>query len=61
MFEGKLGKQMMIDQGYVPKTCTLDPQIAGILIYTETAAGRDVCAGCNMDRAICKGRPRTGE
>ena len=34
MFEGKIGKDMMIKQGYVPKTCTLDDRIAGPLIWS---------------------------
>ena len=58
MFAGPLGKKMMIEQGYVPRTCTLDDKIAGPLIYSEVSAGRDPCAGCLMDRAACKGRPR---
>ena len=58
MFEGPIGKQMMIQQGYVPVTCTLDDQIAGSLIYSMTSAGKDVCAECNHDRNICKGRPK---
>lgn len=47
----------MIDQGYVPSTCTMDDQIAGILIYSEISAGRSPCAGCNMDRSVCRGQP----
>lgn len=58
MFVGPLGKQMMIEQGYVPETCTMPVEIAGPLIYDEVKAGRDVCAGCNDDRAVCEGRPR---
>lgn len=58
MFAGDLGKRMMIEQGYVPPTCTLDPAVAGPLIYTEVSAGRDPCAGCHADRQICHGRPK---
>lgn len=58
MFEGKLGRDMMIQQGYVPSTCTLPDELAGPLIYSEVSAGRDPCAGCNHDRSICKGRPK---
>ncbi len=58
MFQGKLGKEMMIDQGYVPKTCILPEEFAGPLIWSEISAGRDVCAGCNEDRGICQGRPK---
>ena len=61
MFEGELGKKLMIQQGYVPETCILPPETAGPLIYSETKAGRDVCAQCNADRAICHGRPRENE
>lgn len=60
MFEGKIGKQMMIQQGYVPPTCTLPDECGGSLIYSETSAGRDVCAGCSRDRLECKGRPMKG-
>lgn len=55
MFEGENGKKMMINQGYVPVTCTLDPKIAGPLIWSEINKGRSPCEGCNADRAICKG------
>jgi hypothetical protein len=48
---------MMIAQGYVPATCTLPEAFAGTLIYSETNAGRDVCAGCTADRSVCHGRP----
>lgn len=37
----------------VPETCTLDPRLRAIVEMTEP----DPCAGCNMDRAVCKGRP----
>lgn len=59
MFEGPRGKKMMIEQGYVPATCTLDEKVAGPLIHSETAAGHDVCAGCHENRDVCKGRRRT--
>ena len=58
MFEGELGKTMMIEQGYVPTTCELPVAIAGPLIYAEVSAGRDPCAGCNGNRAVCFGRPK---
>jgi len=60
MFTGKLGKDMMIQQGYVPPTCTLDAKIAGPLIYSEISAGRDPCSGCNSDRSICEGSKKNG-
>lgn len=47
----------MIDQGYVPATCTMDDRIAGLLIYSEISAGRSPCAGCNADRSQCHGKP----
>jgi hypothetical protein len=59
MFSGELGKKMMIQQGYVPATCTLPVELAGPLIWSEINAGRDVCAGCEADRTVCKGRPQT--
>lgn len=61
MFEGPIGKKMMIEQGYVPATCTLPVELAGPLIWSEVNAGRDTCAGCNDDRSKCNGRPRRGE
>jgi len=57
MFKGPIGKRMMIRQGYVPDTCTLDDQLAGLLIWSEVNKGRDPCAGCTQDRKICGGRP----
>jgi len=57
MFKGPIGKSMMIRQGYVPPTCTLDDQLAGPLIWSEVNAGRDPCAGCTADRSMCDGRP----
>jgi len=61
MFEGQLGKDMMIEQGYVPAGCTMDPKIAGPLIYSEINAGRVPCAGCAEDVATCKGPLPTTE
>jgi hypothetical protein len=58
MFAGEAGKQMMIQQGYVPATCTLPVELAGPLIWSEVNAGHDVCAGCEEDRAKCCGRPK---
>lgn len=54
-------KDLMIQQGYVPSTCTLPEPLAGMLIWQEINAGRDVCVGCNMDRSICKGRKKSNE
>jgi hypothetical protein len=58
MYGGPIGKQMMIQQGYVPATCTLDDKIAGPLIYSEISAGRSPCWDCNMDRSECNGQPK---
>jgi hypothetical protein len=56
MFEGPIGKTMMIEQGYVPPTCTLDDKLAGPLIWSEINAGRSPCWGCNAARDICQGQ-----
>lgn len=58
MFGGQIGKDMMIRQGYVPKTCTLPIEYAGPLIWDCVNKGIDVCSGCNADRTVCKGRPK---
>ena len=58
MFEGPIGKRMMIEQGYVPPTCTMDDRVAGPLIYSEINAGRNPCWECNADRAVCHGAER---
>ncbi len=58
MFEGPIGKQMMINQGYVPATCTLPEEFAGPLIYDEICRGNSPCDGCNADRLICKGQDK---
>lgn len=58
MFTGERGKELMIQQGYVPATCTLPAEMAGPLIYAEVSEGRSPCWGCNDDRAICKGQPK---
>jgi hypothetical protein len=46
-------RELCIKQGYVPATCKMPGQMIFLLIKRE-----DPCAGCNMDRAICKGRPK---
>lgn len=50
-------KQMAVQQGYVPATCTLDGQLVILLVNK----GEDPCSGCNADRLVCKGRPRSKE
>ena len=57
MYAGKIGKDLMIGQGYVPATCTLPLELAGPLIYSEICAGRSPCDRCNHDRNVCKGKP----
>lgn len=51
---------ILVAQGYVPNTCTLHPELAMLLFMAEMLrdATYDPCAGCNSDRAICKGRPK---
>jgi len=61
MFSGPIGKQMMIEQRYVPPTCTLPDEMAGPVIYAEVSAGRSPCDGCNEDRSKCNGSPRDPE
>ena len=41
-------------RGYVPQTCLLD----GELVMSEVLRGVDPCAGCNVPRAKCAGRPK---
>lgn len=53
MFEGALGKKMMIEQGYVPRTCTLNEQVAGPTIWYEINAGRSPCwAAMQIDKSV---------
>lgn len=52
-------KDLMVQQGYVPATCTLQDPVAGLLIWTEINRGKDPCGGCNMDRSKCKGRNKS--
>jgi len=59
MFAGSAGKKLMVEQGYVPPTCTLPPELAGPLIYSEIQAGRSPCCGCAHDRLKCHGQPQT--
>ena len=58
LFGNQRGKDMMIQQGYVLPTCTLPPEIAGPLIWSEINKGRNPCWGCNHDRTTCKGYPK---
>jgi len=43
-----------IDHDYVPSTCLL----GGFIVMMEKVAGRDPCAGCNIPRDKCGGRPK---
>jgi len=45
--------ELCIKQGYVPSTCKMNGQMVFLLVQKE-----DPCAGCNMDRNVCKGRPK---
>ena len=45
-------KQMCIQQGYVPSTCTMEGQMCWLLVNSHG----DPCKGCNANRNICKGR-----
>ena len=49
--------KQFIQQGWVPKTCTLTEQQA-LMLWPIVAKGTDPCAGCNYDRNVCKGRPK---
>ncbi len=51
---GDIMLNMAKGQGYVPKGCLL----AGLVVMSETNAGRDACAGCEGPRAKCGGRPK---
>ena len=54
-------KDLMIQQGYVPATCTMPEPPAGLLIWSEIRAGRDPCTGCNANRSECRGRQKLAE
>lgn len=56
---GPGAKKLFIQQGYVPETCSMHEDLAAVVIFSEVSAGRDPCAGCNMDREVCKGRPKS--
>lgn len=47
-------KQMCIQQGYVPKDCTMDGQLAWLLVNK----GESPCWGCNADRTACNGQSK---
>ena len=58
MFEGELGRKMMVEQGYIPHTCTLPVEFAGPLVWSEINKGRSPCWECHDDRTVCKGQPK---
>lgn len=47
--------KMAIQQGYVPKDCRL----GGMVIMALTTDGKDPCIGCECDRGLCHGRPKS--
>ncbi len=47
-------REMCVAQGYVPPKC----QLMGMVVWHLIQKGEDPCAGCNLDRNICGGRPR---
>lgn len=47
-------RDLCIEQGYVPKGCFL----TGLIIFALVNTGEDPCSGCNLNREICKGRPK---
>ncbi len=58
MFQGPNGKRMMIQQGYVPQTCTLPDEIAGPIIWDAINKGKSPCWECNGVRTVCKGQTK---
>jgi len=42
------------EQGYVPANCYLN----GMVVYALVNKGEDPCAGCNLNRNKCGGRPK---
>jgi len=50
--EKDIMRDMYINQGYVPKRCTL----SGQLIFALTSSQGDPCKGCNENRIVCGGR-----
>lgn len=55
-----VGKGLMIQQDYIPSTCTLPEAMCLPLVFAEIKAGRSPCWGCNADREECKGKPKQG-
>lgn len=55
--EPDLMREMCVAQGYVPAKC----QLPGMIALALVNKGEDPCAGCNLDRGVCGGRPRKDE
>jgi len=55
------GKQLVVEQGYIPSTCTLPDELAFTLVMSEEEAGRRACWGCNHDRRVCLGKPKNSD
>lgn len=47
-------KEKCINQGYVPKKCTM----SGMMCFALVLSQGDPCRGCNENRSVCNGRPR---
>jgi len=58
---GRLALDMLISQGYVPSTCTLDDRVGWPLIWAEIELGRSPCWSCNADRSQCRGAPKRAQ
>lgn len=56
LFGGAAGKTLMVRQGYVPITCTLPDDTAGVRIWEEVNQGRSPCWTCRADRQKCGGQ-----
>jgi hypothetical protein len=58
MVEDSAGDKMFLEmskqQGYVSPDCYLN----GMVVWALVTQGEDPCAGCNLDRTICHGRPK---
>lgn len=48
-------RDLAIKQGYVPEKCDLNGTIVMLLVNE----GTDPCAGCNVERSVCGGRPKS--
>jgi len=43
-------KNMCVQQGYVPSTCTMDWELCWLLVNNQG----NPCISCNADKSICK-------